>query len=111
MPPCATAGLTPRCPWRRFFAVITTKGVDGDQKLARMCRAMKEAGVFYHTFDAKTGAPYRVTRLGTTLARLTAYADANSFNTGFKEDAIKAACAKAKLILENHPGADWCERA
>ena len=43
-----------------LYAVVTTKDAEGDLKLARMCRLVEEAGLHHHTYDAKSGAPYRI---------------------------------------------------
>jgi hypothetical protein len=43
-----------------MFAVFTTLDEEGDAKLASMCADMDHAGVHHHTYDAKSGALYRM---------------------------------------------------
>lgn len=41
-----------------LFAILTTKDEGGDNKLAETCMILDRAGVFHHTYDAKSGALY-----------------------------------------------------
>jgi len=65
---------------------------------------MDDAGVNHHTYDAKTGGQYRITRIGATLGRLEAYAEATQFVRSFEPRAVEKACKIAGLGLENPPG-------
>jgi len=60
-----------------LMAIITTKNDEGDSKLGDMCDALVAANVQYHTYDAKSGGPYRITRMGATQSRLKAYGNKN----------------------------------
>ena len=82
-----------------FFGLITQKGEDGDLKLAKMCAAMESAGVHHHTYDAKSGAAYRMTRIGVTQSRLERFAHATNYVSGFDEAAVAAACVAANIVL------------
>jgi hypothetical protein len=53
-----------------LFAVVTSKSDEGDAKLGDMCGLLMDAQLHYHTYDAKSGAPYRITRMGATESRL-----------------------------------------
>lgn len=93
-----------------FFGLVTQKGEDGDLKLAKMCAAMESAGAHHHTYDAKSGAAYRMTRIGVTQSRLERFAHATNYVSGFDEAAVAAACLAANIVLENPPtaeGAMW----
>jgi hypothetical protein len=84
-----------------LFGFVTTKNDEGDTKLEKMCAAMNKAGVFYHSYDAKSGGSYRITRIGATKSRLEKFADAIDFVTGLDRDKIKKACEDIGLILKN----------
>ena len=84
-----------------LFAVVTQKSHDGDLKLAKMCAAMERASVHHHTYDAKSGAKYRMTRIGVTRSRLQAYADSTNFVCSFDTAAIGEAAEKASISLSN----------
>ena len=43
-----------------MFCAVTTLNEEGDGKLASMCSDMDRAGVHHHTYDAKSGAAYRM---------------------------------------------------
>lgn len=43
-----------------MFALFTTLDEEGDSFLASMCADMDRAGVHHHTYDAKSGASYRM---------------------------------------------------
>jgi len=93
-----------------YFGLVTRKGEDGDLKLAKMCASMEAAGVHHHTYDAKSGADYRMTRIGVTQSRLERFAHASDYISGFDEAAVAAACAAEDIVLENPPtaeGAKW----
>ena len=59
-----------------YYALVTKKDEHGDRKLASLISQMKEAGVHSHTYDARSGAKYRITRVGATGSRLGEFADA-----------------------------------
>jgi hypothetical protein len=68
-----------KCPVSRekihfSFAIVTPSTRDGDLKLAKMCYAMEQVHVYHHTYDAKSGARYRITRVGVTTERLQRFA-------------------------------------
>jgi len=84
-----------------YFGLLTAKNSDGDLKLVKMCSAMEGASVHHHTYDAKSGANYRMTRLGVTKSRLERFADATQFEVGFSSRAVERACVEKGLRLEN----------
>mmetsp|Transcript_29683 Transcript_29683/g.34946 ORF Transcript_29683/g.34946 Transcript_29683/m.34946 type:complete len:569 (-) Transcript_29683:973-2679(-) len=84
-----------------FFAIITEKGTEGDMKLGKMCLDMDAAGVYHTTYDAKSGASYRITRLGCSVARIKAYASASSYMIGFDPEAVERAYGGLGMKLEN----------
>jgi hypothetical protein len=52
-------------------------------------------------YDAKSGGKYRITRVGATLSRLEATAEAVQFHRSFDPVAIEAACKARGMSLEN----------
>lgn len=92
-----------------YFGLITTKDEAGDLKLARLCAAMNYAGIHHHTYDAKSGALYRMTRMGATKSRIYAFADASNFKLGLNSKKIKIESLKEGIDLENRPNTDWYE--
>jgi hypothetical protein len=90
-----------------YFGLVTTKDEAGDLKLAQLCAAMNNAGVHHHTYDAKSGASYRLTRMGATKTRILRFADATNFRMGLNPAKIEAASKAAGIDLENRPHTDW----
>lgn len=90
-----------------LFAMLTEKNDDGDLKLAKMCAAIRAAGLHHHTYDLKSGAEMRQTRIGVTMSRLKKFAAATDHIIGFDKTAIEQACRSIDLVLENPPGKDW----
>jgi hypothetical protein len=54
--------------------------------------------------SAKSGADYRLTRIGATETRLKKYAAATDYRLGFLEDKIEKACLDNNLELQNPEG-------
>eukprot|EP00615_Pteridomonas_danica_P004290 CAMPEP_0114374788 /NCGR_PEP_ID=MMETSP0101-20121206/35870_1 /TAXON_ID=38822 ORGANISM="Pteridomonas danica, Strain PT" /NCGR_SAMPLE_ID=MMETSP0101 /ASSEMBLY_ACC=CAM_ASM_000211 /LENGTH=830 /DNA_ID=CAMNT_0001528687 /DNA_START=1 /DNA_END=2493 /DNA_ORIENTATION=- len=90
-----------------YFGLITTKDDSGDLKLARLCAAMNNAGIHHHTYDAKSGADYRMTRMGATKSRLEGFADATNFKLGLNPVKIEEASFREEIDLENRKNTDW----
>jgi hypothetical protein len=65
---------------------------------------MRNANVFFHTYDSKSGAPIRITRIGATKARVLEYANATDFKMSLDPLKAQEACEKAGLDLVNPPG-------
>lgn len=85
-----------------LFGFLTTMNDEGDAKLEDMCAAMTKAGVFYHSYNAKSGSKdYRMTRIGATTSRLEKFADKIDFVKGLDRDKIKKACEAIGLNLKN----------
>ena len=95
------------CAAEFMYGFVTTKDDDGDIKLAGMCEAMDQAGLFHTTYDAKSGAAFRITLIGATEARLEAFADAKNVLMGLQPIKIKAACVARGLVLEVR-SCTWC---
>jgi hypothetical protein len=81
--------------------VLNMDEVVGDRKLASMTRSLFRAGLHTHTFDAQSGAPKRITRIGATRARLNNYASAVGYIDEFDPAKVEAECQRNDLILKN----------
>lgn len=86
---------------RFLFNVITTLTDEGALKLAQLVSYIHAAGVVTHTYDARSGAGYRVTQLGVTDARLLQYAAAFDLARPFLPEEVRAECAKKGISIEN----------
>jgi hypothetical protein len=83
------------------YAFVTTKSEAGDRQLAEICTAVRNAGAHSHTYDAHSGANYRITRIGATASRLDRFADAIGYINEFDPAAVKVACEAAGIELDN----------
>ena len=84
-----------------MFALVTSRSDDGDLKLARMCRLIEDANLHHHTYDAKSGAPYRMTRIGATRSRLDAFAEATGYEAMLNPTRTRKACEAIGLRICN----------
>jgi hypothetical protein len=84
-----------------LFNVVTTNSDEGVLKLARIVSQCQSAGVATHTFDARSGAAYRITRLGATDSRLLQYASSFDFMRDLNADIVKEECSKKGITIEN----------
>lgn len=91
-------------PIQFFFAIITEMGEVGDLELGKVCLDMDAAGIYHHTYDAKSGALARITRLGATRTRLERYCAATKYTVGFEPAMVKAAYEALGMKLENPEG-------
>ena len=73
----------PREELANFFGMITRKDQCNDLELAKILRQVHAAGCFTHSYSAKSGTNYRVTRIGITETRLRKFADGIEFVRGF----------------------------
>ena len=88
-----------------FFGMITKMGEAHDLELAKTLKHIQAAGCYTHSYSAKSGTNYRVTRIGISELRLRRFADDIDFVRGFDEAKIEAACRALEppLELENPP--------
>jgi len=83
------------------YAFVTPQSEAGDRQLAEICTAVRNAGAHSHTYDAHSGANYRITRIGATASRLDRFADAIGYINEFDPAAVKVACEAAGIELDN----------
>ena len=83
------------------YVFVTPKSEGGDRQLAEICTAVRNAGAHSHTYDAHSGANYRMTRVGATASRLDRFADAIGYINEFDPAAVKVACEEAGIELDN----------
>ena len=65
-----------------FFGMITKHDQLNDFKLAKTLKQIQAAGCYTHSYSAKSGTNYRVTRIGISEKRLRKFADGIDFSRG-----------------------------
>jgi len=62
---------------------------------------MHSAGIHTHTYDARSGAHYRITRVGATASRLSAFADSVHYINELDGEKVREACLAVGLKIDN----------
>ena len=70
-------------PLKPYFGMITKKDQVNDIRLANVLKHIHEAGVHTHSYSAKSGTNYRVTRIFFSESRLRKFADGIDFIRAF----------------------------
>lgn len=84
-----------------YCGLVTTRDHGGDLKLASIISQLHEAGLHAHTYDARSGANYRISRVGATASRLSSYADSIHYINELDPDKVRRACHEIGLVIDN----------
>jgi hypothetical protein len=72
-----------------LFAVVTARTDEGDILLSKLCRKVDNVGLHHCTYDAKSGRPFRITRLGSTREKLRRFA-------------VMIPCTSFAIVINHH---------